>query len=84
MPSLSERFLPDGDVVIATAWQTAEWVSQYRKSRDAVLLYSALGNLEWTKESVRNWRTRLQKIVAIVAGRDCRDLGETMIYIPTA
>ena len=25
VPSLSERYVPDADVVIATAWQTAEW-----------------------------------------------------------
>ncbi|OCX68916.1 hypothetical protein A6M27_20100 [Acidithiobacillus thiooxidans] len=29
VPSLHERNIPDADVVIATAWQTAEWVHSY-------------------------------------------------------
>jgi hypothetical protein len=28
-PSLNAKFIPDSDVVIATAWQTAEWVQDY-------------------------------------------------------
>ena len=33
VPSLSQRYVPDGDVVIATAWQTAEWVASYPSSK---------------------------------------------------
>ncbi|MBU4305735.1 MAG: glycosyltransferase family 4 protein [Candidatus Omnitrophica bacterium] len=29
IPSLSERYIPDGDVVIATAWPTAYYVNRY-------------------------------------------------------
>lgn len=29
MPSLKEKYIPDADVVLATAWQTAEWVHSY-------------------------------------------------------
>lgn len=28
-PSLASRYVPDADVVVATAWETAEWVVQY-------------------------------------------------------
>lgn len=28
-PSLAGRYIPDGDVVVATAWETAEWVALY-------------------------------------------------------
>lgn len=33
VPSLDSRYIPPADVVIATAWQTAEWVALYPKSR---------------------------------------------------
>jgi len=53
VPSLSERFVPDGDVVIATAWQTAEWVSRYSRSKGRGFYF--IQHLEWTREeSVRN------------------------------
>ncbi|MDD2690087.1 MAG: hypothetical protein PHT41_08075, partial [Candidatus Omnitrophica bacterium] len=29
VPTLDEKFIPDADAVIATAWQTAEWVHSY-------------------------------------------------------
>jgi glycosyltransferase involved in cell wall biosynthesis len=34
-PSLAERWIPDADAVVASAWQTAEWVKSYfsRKGR---------------------------------------------------
>ncbi len=39
--SLEERYIPEGDVVIATAWQTAEWVVSYGppKGRKFYLVY---------------------------------------------
>ena len=43
VPPLAERFLPGRDVVIATARETAEWVSQYCPSKGRGLLYPALG-----------------------------------------
>lgn len=33
VPELSARFLPAADVVIATSWETAEWVADYPASR---------------------------------------------------
>ena len=32
-PSLASRWIPDGDVVIATAWETAEWVATYPRTK---------------------------------------------------
>lgn len=29
VPNLKEKYIPYGDVIVATAWQTAEWVNQY-------------------------------------------------------
>ncbi len=41
IPSLDERYILDGDAVVATAWQTAEWVVRYgpRKGRKFYLVY---------------------------------------------
>ena len=33
VPSLHERWIPDGDVVIASAWQTGEWGATYGPSK---------------------------------------------------
>jgi glycosyltransferase involved in cell wall biosynthesis len=33
VPSLNARFMPNADVVIATAWQTAEWIANYPKTK---------------------------------------------------
>ncbi len=32
-PSLSPSHVPDGDAVVATAWQTAEWAAAYPESK---------------------------------------------------
>jgi len=33
IPNLSHRFIPSGDVVVATSWETAEWVATYPASK---------------------------------------------------
>lgn len=33
VPSLEMRYIPDGDVVVATAWETAEWAATYSTSK---------------------------------------------------
>lgn len=37
--NLKENNIPDGDIVIATAWQTAEWVKDYPKSKGIKLYF---------------------------------------------
>lgn len=32
-PSLDEKYIPDGDIIFATAWQTAEYILGYNKSK---------------------------------------------------
>jgi glycosyltransferase involved in cell wall biosynthesis len=85
VPSLSERFLPDGDVVIATAWQTAEWVGQYSQSKGRGFYF--IQHLEtWNGPEDRvyaTWRAPLQKIVISTwLSEIARGLGETAILIP--
>jgi glycosyltransferase involved in cell wall biosynthesis len=33
VPDLSAKYIPDADIVIATAWETAEWVNTYPRSK---------------------------------------------------
>jgi glycosyltransferase involved in cell wall biosynthesis len=85
VPSLSERFLPDGDVVIATAWQTAEWVSRYSRAKGRGFYF--IQHLEtWNGPEERvyaTWKTPLQKVVISKwLAEVARDLGESAIYIP--
>jgi glycosyltransferase involved in cell wall biosynthesis len=85
VPSLSERFIPDGDVVVATAWQTAEWVSQYSSAKGRG--YYFIQHLEtWNGPEDRvyaTWKTPLQKIVPSKwLAEIARSLGESAIYIP--
>jgi glycosyltransferase involved in cell wall biosynthesis len=85
VPSLSERFVPDGDVVVATAWQTAEWVSQYSKSKGRGFYF--IQHLEtWNGPEDRvyaTWKAPLQKIVPSKwLAEIAQELGETAIYIP--
>src|SRR5579859_7504448 len=41
VPTLHPRYISDGDVVIATAWQTAEWLNMYpvQKGKRVCLVY---------------------------------------------
>jgi glycosyltransferase involved in cell wall biosynthesis len=85
VPSLAERFVPDADVVVATAWQTAEPVSQYSKAK-GLGFYFIQGLETWNGPEERvyaTWKAPLRKIVpskwlANIAG----DIGESAIYIP--
>ncbi len=65
VPDLREQFIPDGDVVIATAYQTAFWVNDYseRKGRKFYLIQSYE---DWNgpEEEVRkSWLLPLHKVV---------------------
>ena len=84
-PSLATMFIPDADIVVATAWGTAEWVARYpeRKGRKYYLIQ---GFENWSADTERvlnTWRLPLRKIVisrwleAIALS-----LNETSRYIP--
>jgi glycosyltransferase involved in cell wall biosynthesis len=85
VPSLSERFIPDGDIVFATAWQTAEWVTNYSKSKGrGFYLIQHLETWNGPEERVlATWKTPLQKIVPSKwLAEIAQSLGESAIYIP--
>jgi glycosyltransferase involved in cell wall biosynthesis len=85
VPNLSDRFVPDGDVVIATAWQTAEWVTGYSESKGrGFYLIQHFETWNGPKERVvETWKTPLRKIVPSKWLVDiAHELGEEATYIP--
>jgi glycosyltransferase involved in cell wall biosynthesis len=85
VPSLSERYVPDGDIVFATSWQTAEWVSHYSKAKGCGFYY--IQHLEtWHGPEERvyaTWKAPLQKVVPSKWLKEVAlELGQTAFYIP--
>jgi len=85
VPSLSKCFIPHADVIIATAWETAEWVASYRQDRGRK--FYLLQHLEdWSadRERVLNtWKLPLRKIViSRWLGDLANSLDESSEYIP--
>ncbi len=64
-PSLAAKYLPDADIVIATAWETAEWALTYPSSKGR--LFYLIQHLEtWSGPEDRvmaTWKAPLEKIV---------------------
>ncbi len=63
--SLAAKYIPDGDVVLATAWQTAEWAVNYPESKGKK--FYLIQHLEtWSGSEERvfaTWKMPLKKIV---------------------
>jgi len=85
VPNLSSRWISKGDAVIATAWRTAEWVSDYPADRGR--RYYLIQHLEtWDGSEERvyaTWKAPLKKIVIAKWLLDiAKGLGEEAVYIP--
>lgn len=63
--SLEEENIPKGDVIIATAWQTAEWVNRYGQDKgEKFYLIQGYENWSGPEERVKaTWKMPLKKIV---------------------
>lgn len=86
-PSLFERWIPEGDVVIATAWETAEWVAAYPASRGRK--FHLIQHLETCMEGadpdrvMKTWKLPMKKIVIAKWLLEAAiGLGESAVYIP--
>ena len=85
VPTLSSRFIPDGDVVLATAWATAEWLTEYPASKGKKFyLIQSWETWAGPEDRVRGtWTAPLKKIVIARWLRDVADeLGVECSYIP--
>jgi glycosyltransferase involved in cell wall biosynthesis len=85
VPSLSARYIPDADAVIATAWQTAEWSATYPNSKGRKF-YLIQGLEKWhgmERRATATWRLPLQKLVIARYLMDfAGSLGENAVYQP--
>jgi glycosyltransferase involved in cell wall biosynthesis len=85
VPSYAERFIPDADAVVATAWKTAEWVARYGLTKGEKF-YLIQHYEAWDATQARvdaTWTAPLRKIViakwlAEIANR----LGQDAAYVP--
>ena len=87
VPSLAASHIPDADVVIATAWQTSEFVAKYPRSKGRG--FYLIQHLEtWNGPQDRvlgTWRLPLKKIVPAKWLADIAEQeGSSAIYIPNA
>jgi glycosyltransferase involved in cell wall biosynthesis len=85
VPGLSEKWIPKGDVVIATAWLTAEWVSHYSADKGSgFYLIQGLETWDASEEKVyATWKAPLKKIVIAHWLFDiAKSLGEEAVYAP--
>lgn len=85
VPSLREQYIPDGDIVVATAWQTAEYVAAYPSSKGK--RFYLIQHLEtWSGSSERVYSTWKLPLLKIVIARWLEEialsLGEKCVYIP--
>lgn len=65
VPSLAKKFIPNADIVVATAWGTAEWVVNYPASKGQKY-YLIQGFEDWsgTRDRVlATWKMPFKKIV---------------------
>lgn len=73
VPDLSAKYVPDADIVIATAWDTVEWVNTYPKSKGVKFYFvqhyetwagpkyrvDRTYKLPFKKITIASWLTRL-------------------------
>lgn len=85
VPRLSQHHIPDADAVIATSWDTAEWVASYSHSKGRK--FYLIQHLEtWGGSEARvlsTWHLPMQKIViARWLEGIAKSMDETATYIP--
>jgi glycosyltransferase involved in cell wall biosynthesis len=85
VPTLSSRFIPEGDVVLATAWETAEWIVNYPSGKgEKFYLIQSWETWAGPEDRVRaTWMAPLNKIVIARWLREMAcELGVDCSYIP--
>lgn len=85
VPYLHHRFIPDADVVFATAWETAEWVNTFpeRKGKKFYLIQHYEDWYGTDKEAVdATWKMPLNKVVIATWLQEyAESLGEPSVLI---
>lgn len=83
--NLDSRNIPDADAVVATSWDTAEWVNQYPSTKGRKF-YLVQGLETWSGQEERvnaTWKMPLNKIViARWLEQIASSMDEKCVYIP--
>jgi glycosyltransferase involved in cell wall biosynthesis len=87
VPNLREPWIPKAEIVVATAWQTAEWVARYSAQRGRKYYFiqgwETVFNPADPQRVVNTYRLPLRKIVIARWLEDkLAELGESAVYIP--
>lgn len=85
VPTLSNRYIPEADAVVATAWATAEWIVDYPSSKgEKFYLIQSWETWSGPEERVRTtWTKPLNRIVIARWLQDiAHNLGVDCSYIP--
>lgn len=86
VPSLEEKHIPPADIIIATAWQTAEWVNRYDLNKgEKFYLIQHYETWSGSEERVKpTWKMPLRKIVvARWLEKIACEMGENRVtYVP--
>jgi glycosyltransferase involved in cell wall biosynthesis len=83
--ALFPEYIPDADVVVATAWDTAVWVNRYPaiKGRKFYLIQHLETWAGQEKAVLETWQLPLQKIVIVRwLEKVATDLGQPSCYVP--
>jgi glycosyltransferase involved in cell wall biosynthesis len=83
--SLAERYIPDADVVVATWWETAEFVNSYSrtKGRPSYLIQHLETWMGREDRVYATWKMPLKKVVIAQWLKDIADgMGESSTLIP--
>ena len=85
VPSLHPIFIPDSDVVVATSWETAEWISPLAPAKGKKI-YLIQHLEDWIASSDRvfeTWKSIKNKVVISKwLMQIANDLGEEVAYVP--
>jgi glycosyltransferase involved in cell wall biosynthesis len=88
VPDLTPIFLPNADVYVATAWQTAERLESWRKGVPGKRIYLIQHLEDWSGDQARVLRTWTSGLELIVIARWLAErastLGVKATYIPNA
>ena len=65
IPTPNKKYIPNADIIIATGWQTADWINQLPRSK-GTKFYFIQGKETWLgghNKVMNTWRMPLKKIV---------------------
>lgn len=85
VPTLNQKYIPDADLVVASSWETAEFVSEYDQSKgDKYYFIQHFETWSGDKDRVLNtWKLPLKKIVSAKWLEDIAyDIDEDVVRIP--